>query len=174
MKINLMRFFRASFIGGLVFLLFSLWLDWYYVQVVDPHGNIQACWGYNPFFEWTTITQNNHSYVRPKDLSVPLIIGVVFIFTLIISAYIVIFKDIESRKNLDQLHPYAYVMFFLVVLNLFYIVVFPLFYLIPNKLYFPFLRVKSTEADVLYIYYIGPGYIMQEISFILIFTYVIF
>ena len=174
MKINLKKLFRSSFIIGLLLLFLSMWLDWYYVQVINDENKLMAMWSYNPLTEWHSISNNNNSIKKPPDLLIPFIINVIFIVTIIVSAYIVLFNDVERKEDLEKLYPFAYIIFFLVILNLYYIFAFPLFYLIPNDLYFPFMKIKNKDLDVTYCYYIGAGYIFQIISFILIFPYAVY
>ena len=166
--------FRALFIGGLVLLFLSMFLDWYYVKVVDTNGKVCAAWSFNPFMEWHTISASNKSYVQPSALETPIIIHIIFLIVICVSAYTVLFNDIEQKSELEALYPYAYANLFLIVLNLYYIFAFPLFYLIPHDLYYPFMKVKNKDIDATYVYYIGPGYILQIISFFFIFPYTMF
>ena len=174
MKFKIKIIFRILYIIGLILLFLSMFLDWYYVQVFNNQGKLTASWAYNPFFEWYTITNNDKKFIKPPDLLMPVIIHIIFLFTVGISGYIVLFNDVETKDDLEKLYPYAYVNFFLIVLNLYYIFAFPLFYLIPNDLYFPFMKIRNKDIDATYIYYIGPGYILQVISFLFIFPYAIF
>ena len=173
MKINLKIEFRVLYIIGLILLFLSMFMDWYYVQVIGDNGKVYASWSYNPLTEWSTISSSDQ-FKRPPDLLVPLIISIIFLITIPISAYSVLFNDVEKKDDLERLYPYAYVNFFVIVLNLYYIFAFPLFYLIPNDLYFPFMKIESQDVDAMYVFYIGPGYLLQLISFFFIFPYAIF
>ena len=115
MKINLEIIFRVLFIIGLLLLFLSMFLDWYYVQVVNNQGKLTASWGYNPFFEWRTIISNDKTFVRPPDLLMPIIIHIIFLITVGISGYIVLFNDVEHKDDLEKLYPCAYIIFFLIV-----------------------------------------------------------
>jgi hypothetical protein len=86
----------------------------------------------------------------------------------------VIFKNFEEKIEIEKLTFYAYILIFLLTLNLYFIFVFPILYLIPNELYFPFLLIKDKELNVTYYYAIGPGYLLQIVGFILIFPYSLF
>ena len=173
MKINLKSVYKILYIIGLILLFLSMFLDWYYVQVIDSQGKVYAFWSFNPLSEWHTISSSDQ-FLRPPDLLIPLIINIIFLITIPISAYSILFNDVEKKDDLEKLYPYSYVNFFLIVLNLYYIFAFPLFYLLPNDLYFPFMRIKNKDVNAIYIFYIGPGYILQLVSFFFIFPYAIF
>ncbi len=161
---------------ALILLIISMFLDWYYIQVYDSGGRLIVFWSYNPFTEWTTVSSGGDykKLSHPKDLLIPLVINIMFIPVVIASGYCVLFKDIEKKIELEKLQRYAYINLFLILLNGYYIFAFPIFYLFPNHLYFPFLTIKDTDLNVVYQYTVGPGYILQVISFVMIFPYAIF
>jgi len=53
----------------------------------------------------------------------------------------------------------------------YYVIVCPVMYLVPNELYFPLLSIRDYDLEVIRVYSIGSGYILQLISFPLIFPY---
>ena len=169
--------FKFLYIIGLMLLFTSLFLEWYSFQAYTSANKLIAFWSYNLFFEWSTMIsgdQHFNNQIRPNNLSIPIEISILFIFSIIASGYSVLFKDLEQNVELDKLYPYAYLNFLLLSLNMYYIFAFPIFYLLPNKLYFPFLLVKDRESGVNYYYSIGPGYVLQIIGFIMIFPYILF
>jgi len=177
MNISLKNEFKVLFIIGLIILIISMFLDWYYIQVYDSRGKLIAFWSYNPFTEWTTVSSGGSGYKKishPKDLLIPLVINAMFIPVVVVCGYCVLFKDIEKKIELEKLQRYAYINLFLVLINCYYIFAFPIFYLFPNHLYFPFITIKDADLNVVYHYSIGPGYFLQVISFIMIFPYAIF
>jgi hypothetical protein len=100
--------------------------------------------------------------------------SIIYILVLAISAYTVLFRDVEQYEKLEKLMIHAYANLFLIVLMLYYIFVFPVFYLIPNDLYFPFVYIKDKDMDLVYQYSIGPGYWAQIIGFMCAFPYAVF
>ncbi|MFX1399556.1 MAG: hypothetical protein ACFFAS_21225 [Promethearchaeota archaeon] len=177
MKAHLTAKFKLLFVLGLLCLVISMFLDWYYIQVYNSGGDLIAIWSYNPFTEWTTIfsgTSGYDSLSHPDNLSIPFAINIMFIPVIIICGYTVLFKDIERQTKLENLYTYAYVNFFMLVLNMYYIFVFPVFYLLPHSYYFPFMLVEESETNFTYYYCIGPGYLLQLIAFMMIFPYALF
>ena len=139
---NIVSKFRIMFLIGLILLFTSMFLKWYYIQVMDGNS-IVASWNYNPFIGWTQDTSKDKSIKGPKEFSIPLLINIIFLIVVVISAYSVMFKDIETQQELDKLYPYAYINFFLIVLNGYYIFCFPVFYLMPNDILYPFFYVEN-------------------------------
>ena len=177
MNSNVKKKFKILFILGLALLFASLFLEWYVFHVYNSNHTLIAYWSYNPLTGWSTIFSGNSTFnnlAKPEEIEMPLILTGLFMVILVISAFSVLFKDIESQNDLDRLYPYAYVNLFLIALNLFYIFAFPVFYLLPNKLYFPFLLIKDKELNITYYYSIGPGYLLQILGFIMIFPYCTF
>ena len=169
--------FKVIYLIGLILLFTSLFLEWYSFQAYTSDNKLIGFWSYNLFTEWSTMISGDQHFnnkIKPNNLSIPIEISILFIFSIIASGYSVLFKDLEQNVELDKLYPYAYLNFLLISLNLYYIFVFPIFYLLPNKLYFPFLLVKDRESGVDYYYSIGPGYVLQIIGFIMIFPYILF
>jgi len=161
-------------------LFVSLFLDWYVIQIYDSSNDLVAEWNYNPITEWNTEISNER-FTDPKDLLMPIALNVLFIGSVALSGYIVLFNDLEkiekeSKKirNFDSFKLYSYILFFLIALNLYYIFAFPTFYLMSNKLYFPVLRRENVDLDITYYYFIGTGYVLQLIGFICVFPYAIF
>ncbi|MFX1393978.1 MAG: hypothetical protein ACFFAH_10425 [Promethearchaeota archaeon] len=177
MKARLTVKFKILFIVGLLCLVISMFLDWYYIHVYSSGGSLIAIWSYNPFTEWTMIFSGGSGYdtlSHPEDLSIPFAINIIFIPVIMICGYTVLFKDIERQRNLEKLYTYAYVNFFLLVLNTYYIFAFPVFYLLPHRYYFPYMLTKDSETNFTYYYCIGPGYLLQLIAFMIIFPYTLF
>jgi len=169
--------FKFLFILGLMLLFTSLFLEWYSFRAYTSNNTLIAYWSFNLFTEWSTVIsgeQHFNKQVKPNNISIPIEISILFIFSILASGFSVLFKDLEQNTELDKLYPYAYLNFLLISLNIYYIFAFPIFYLLPNKLYFPFLLVKDRESGVNYYYSIGPGYVLQIIGFILIFPYTLF
>lgn len=169
--------FKFLYIIGLILLFTSLFLDWYSFQAYTSDHKLIGFWSYNLFTEWSTMISGDQRFnkkIKPNNLSIPIEISILFIFSIIASGYSVLFKDLEQNVELDKLYPYAYLNFLLVSLNIYYIFAFPIFYLLPNKLYFPFLLVEDRDMGVNYYYSIGPGYILQILGFIMIFPYALF
>ncbi len=176
-KKDLKTYFRFLHIVGLLVLFTSIFLEWYIFRVYNSDNKLIASWSYNILSEWSTVFSEDNVFnklVKPDNISVPIVITVLFVTAVIGSGYCVLFKDLEQNEQIESLYPYAYVNFLMITLNFFYIFAFPVFYLLPNKLYFPFLWVKDKDMDVTYFYSIGPGYILQIIGFIMIFPYTIF
>jgi hypothetical protein len=158
---------------GLFLAFVSIFLDWFYFQVYSDKILISS-WSYNLFFEWSTIFSKAsvlNAAFKPEELAIPFIINLIFFAIILISAYGIVFKDLENEKELTKLYPYSYIQFFLLILNCYYLFVFPVMYLIPNELYFPFLLIESTSDGFIYYYSIGLGYFLQIAVFILIFPY---
>ena len=128
---------KLLFIIGVAFLFISLFLEWYIYQIFDINNMLIASWEYNLFSEWNTDLALVGNDYKPESLNVPFIISSLFIIILVLSSYIVIFKDLETTPKLHQLKKFAFIFLFLLILVLFYIILFPVLYLFPNHLYFP-------------------------------------
>lgn len=177
MKLDIHKRFRLAFQIGLCFLFISLFLDWYIFQTYDSNDNLISHWTFNPITGWNTLLYNNstENYLfKPQNIHIPIELIVLYIIVLLLSAYSMLFKDVEQNTVIEKLIFYAYIHFFLLALVGFFIFMFPMFYLLPSRLYFPFLRVKDKDLNITYFHSIGPGYCLQIIGFILIFPYIIF
>lgn len=177
MKLDIYMKFRIICQFGLCLLFISLFLEWYVFQAFDSNNKLIAYWAYNPIFGWSTIFSEDSAInflLKPSAIQIPIIITGIYILTLILSTYSLLFKDVERISEIEKLYPYAYTHIFLLALVSFFIFIFPILYLIPNNLYYPFLQVKDKDIDVIYFYSIGPGYCLQIIGFIMIFPYFIF
>ncbi len=152
-------------------------MEWYSYQIFTLENELVVSWKYNIFFEWSTSlfpsTPFNEA-LRPKNLVIPLVINVLLFVSIILSGYVVLFKNVEKVESLDKFTPYSYILGLLLVLNLFYIVIFPVMYLLPQGLYFPFLQIVDFDSTFIYILTCSQGYIIQSIAFPLIFPYIIF
>lgn len=171
------RDFKILYLIGLILLFISFFLEWYVVQVYNSEGSLIAYWSYNPLFKWKTIFSESSSFnnnTRPKDLAISPLFPWIFIIFIVLSAYCVVFNDLENMKKIEKIQKYSYVNLFLLFLNIFYLFIFPAYYLLPNELYFPFVEINDEDLDCVYHYSIGPGYILQMIGFISIFPYIIF
>ena len=173
MKGSLQFYFRSIFLAGVTMLLVSLFVDWYAFQVFE-NDILVASWDYNILFEWSTefssgVTINEN--FRPNNLEISPFLHVLFIGTIFLTIYIILFKDLERSENLSLLKKYSLGFVCLLALVLFYIVIFPVVYLIPNELYFPSLVDNNIVLSVRLSYTISYGYILQLVGFILIFPY---
>ena len=170
------QYFRILYVLGLLFAFVSFFLEWYIYQVYS-HNSLKSYWSYNPLTGWTTLFSENSTFnytLKPNTFQIPISLTILYIIILVISAYTVIFRDVEQYEQLEKLTFYGYANMFLLLLMLFYIFAFPVFYLIPNDLYFPFLYVKDKDTELIYHYSIGPGYFAQILGFIFVFPYAIF
>jgi len=162
---------------GLGLLFLSLFLDWYTFQIYNLDKELVVSWQYNLFREWITPVSESsglNESLRPPNLMIPLSITILFIVAIVLSGYIIIFKNFERASSLNGYSLYAYILLFLLLLVLTYIIIYPIMYLIPQELYFPFLQVTDYDAQLMYLYSIGPGYCSLLISFPLIFPYIAF
>jgi cytochrome bd-type quinol oxidase subunit 2 len=162
--------------GGII-IFFSLFLDWYYFKGYDNTGVLKISWSYNLFSEWTPSVLADpilNGLEKPENLGLPFIINVIFIITLIVAIYGVMYKDVEKEEKLEKLTTIAYINVFLLILDVYYILAFPVVFLVSNQLYFPFLDIIDPASSFNFSYSIGPGYVLICISFFMIFPYIIF
>ena len=99
----------------------SLFLEWYSFQAYTNDSKIIAYWSFNLFTEWSTLISGDQHFnneFKPNNLSIPIEISILFIFSILASGYSVLFKDLEQNVELDKLYPYAYLNFLLISLNL--------------------------------------------------------
>ena len=59
MNYSLKEIFRYLFLIGLVLLFTSLFLDWYYFQII-LYGEVIASWSYNPLVGWYTLLSEDN------------------------------------------------------------------------------------------------------------------
>jgi len=177
MKIMTNHMSRAAFLVGLIFLFFSLFLEWYCFQMFNLDNELIVSWNYNLFLGWTTPFPGNFTLngaMKPESTAIPFIINILFISSIILSSYVVLFKDVNHAIKVKDYSKYAYINGFALLMVYFYIIIAPVIYLIPYELYFPLLNIRNYDAGFVFLYTIGPGYILQLISFPLIFPYSIF
>ncbi|MFX0011043.1 MAG: hypothetical protein ACFE9R_12060, partial [Candidatus Hermodarchaeota archaeon] len=177
MLINFKSVYKGLFIIGLLLGFVSVFLDWYYLQGISESGETVVYWIYNALFDWSTPFSEgaffNKSY-QPKNATMPVAIIVVFIVILFLSAYSVLFHDVERGDKLLKVRKFNFVNLSLVTLFGFFILIFPLFFLIPNGLYYPYLIFYDYDLDITFYFSIGPGYFIQLISFGCTFPYALF
>lgn len=168
--------FRFIFIVGVVLLFASIFMDWFHFEAYNRNGKHIASWTYNIFTEWsTTKSGSENKSLRPSDLNLPIAMNIILLFFIFICLYSSLFRTIGEQEDLNQkTKGFSYANFILLFLNAFYLFVFPLFYLTPNNLYFPFLIRNNADANVTVYYYIGFGYALQVLAFLLIFPYTLF
>ena len=177
MNTKIIQNFRIIVVGCLIILFLSIFLNWYSFQVHSINNDLLASWNYHIFTEWTTPIYRNSSLneaLRPDSLRIPLTINILYLIMIVLSGYVVLFKDFEQADKLSSHNYNRYILGFLLFLNFFYIIFFPIMYLFPQELYFPFLQIVDYDAKIQYTYAIGPGYLIQLIVFPLICPYIIF
>ncbi|MFX0025322.1 MAG: hypothetical protein ACFE8M_02830 [Candidatus Hermodarchaeota archaeon] len=170
--------FRKLFVIGLVLALISLFLDWYIFQAFNIEGEQVVYWSYSPLFDWyspifASGSVFNELY-KPQNSAIPFAMTILFIISVFLSIFGVLFKDIEKDHLFQKLRFYAYIHIFTVLFTAFYIFIYPIWYLLPNNLYFPFVEQNDPFLEVQFLYSVHIGYIIQIIGFILLFPYTIF
>jgi len=177
MSINFKSIFKVIFVIGVLLGFASVFLDWYYLQGIADSGETVVFWIYNALFDWSTTFSTgalfNESY-QPKNATMPVAIVIVFLVVLFLSAYSVLFHDVERGDKLEKVRKFNFVTLSLVTLIGFFILIFPLFFLLPNGLYYPFLVYYDYDLEITFYFSIGPGYFFQFISFGLTFPYALF
>ncbi len=173
---NFQNIFKITFIIGIIISFFSLFLEYYSYKGFDETGNLILSWNFSFIFNWTTNLEETgyNDVLRPSDLGIPVEIYIIFILLLVISVFIILFKDILNSKEINKLQPYMYVLFALVLFLGFFIFIIPTFYLISNDLLFPIITYPNEEIGITYIYSVNYGYLFLFLSFIFIFPYVAF
>ena len=128
MHTSIMSGFKLSFLIGLVLLFLSPFLEWYSYQVYTLDYELVVSWKFNIFLEWSSPLPQSSAFndaLRPENLTISIFVNVLLFVAVIISGYIILFKNIEQVESLGKFTPYSYVLGFLLLLNLFYIVIFP-------------------------------------------------
>ena len=174
MNTKIIQNFRIIVLGCLIV---SIFFNWYSFQVQSINNELLVLWNYHILTEWTTPISGNSSIndaLRPNNLAIPFAINILFLVIIILSGYVMLFKNLEQADSLSGYNFYRYILGFLLLLNLFYIIFYPVMYLFPQELYFPFLQIVDYDAKIEYTYAIGPGYLMQLIAFPFICPYIIF
>jgi hypothetical protein len=177
MSINFKSVCKIIFVVGLVTGFASVFLDWYYLQGISESGETVVYWIYNVLFDWSTPFSNGalfNEFYQPENATMPIAIVIIYIITLFLSAYSVLFHDVERGDNLIKVRKFNFVNLSLVTLTGFFVLIFPLFFLLPNGLYYPFLLYYDYELEVTFYFSIGPGYFFQFISFGFTFPYALF
>jgi hypothetical protein len=176
MKRKILHGFKIVYLIGLMLLFFSLFLDWYSFQVYDFENEPLVSWRYQFFIGWGTSIFNStlNEVMKPEYVMMPLLITILLVITILVSSYAVLFKDIHRAADIKPYKKFAYINGFLLLVVLYYIIVCPVIYLISNELYFPLLSIKDFERKLIYLYSVGPSYILQLVSFPFIFPYSIF
>ena len=177
MTLNFKSGYKIIFIIGLLFGFASLFLDWYYFQGVTDSGEVVIYWVYSALFDWSTPFSQSaafNKFYEPKNASLPVAIIIAFLIGIFLSAYSVLFLDVERKNNLSKLKKIGFVNLSLVILIGFFILIYPLFFLLPNGLYYPFLVYYNNELEITFCYSLGPGYFFQLISFACTFPYAMF
>ncbi|MFX1276035.1 MAG: hypothetical protein ACFFBP_18145 [Promethearchaeota archaeon] len=170
------KFARILFLFGLALAFISMFMDWYYYSACSS-GSVIAEWSFNAFLSWQTsfiegISSNEA--LRPKDSTELLIMGVILIGLVFICAFGAILKSVEMTNSMEETKPYIYLNTFLLMINGYFILVMPFTFLITNELYFPFISIEDLSTNTIHSYCIGPAYVMQVASFLLIFPHILF
>jgi len=176
MIIKAVSLFKITFIAGLILLFLSMFVEWYSFQIYSLENELLVSWQYNIFKDWSTILSSSqlNLVLRPNDLSISLPLNIIFTGSLILSGYVILFKDMERVNPISICRPYSYVLGMTLLLNMFYVIIFPVMYLIPQELYFPFIKIIDLEQNFIYLFSIDLGYIFQVIAFMLIFPFPIY
>lgn len=143
----------------------------------DFSNDLVVSWSYYLFSGWQTPFNTSftlNEVMMPKNASIPYIINILTIITIILSGYVVLFKNIDQATRIKSYNKYTYVNGFLLLLVMYYVIICPLMYFIPDKLYFPLLNIRDYDLGYIYLYAIGLGYILQLFAFSLMFPYPIF
>lgn len=174
---ELRKIFKSLFFVGLLLFFVSLFLDWYYIEIYNLDSVMISSWRYNVILEWNTnFGEDNtlNALFRPNNLEISPVIVILFIGAIGLSFYIVAFRDLDTPEDLEKASSLYYVLLFLLCLNGFFIVVFPVFYLVGGGNYFPFMTYNVSNLELIFQCFIGPGYYLQMLGFILVFPYSIF
>ena len=176
MRMNIVNKFKVIYLISLGLLFISIFLEWYSFQIYNLDQELIASWHHNIWTEWRTFSDSTpfNDGHRPEDLAIPLAINIVFVVAIILSGYIVLFRDIEQTDSLDKFKPYGYILGCLLCLNIFFVVLYPVVYLFPNGLYSLYLQINDYDTNSIFLYSFGPGYILQLIVFPFIFSYTVF
>lgn len=177
MEQNIMNRFRIMYLVGLILLFISIFLEWYSFQMYNFENTLVASWSYYFFIGWYTPLSSDipvNIFMKPESSIIPFILHVILIGFILAAGYVILFKNIDTAKNIHTYNKCAYINLFLVLLIGFYVIVCPIIYLAPNELYFPFLSIRDYDLEYFYVYSLGSGYILQLISFPLTFPYSIF
>lgn len=177
MEQNTTNRFRIIYLIGLILLFFSIFLEWYSFQIYNFENTLVASWSYYFFIEWYTPLSSDapvNVFMKPESKLIPFIFHGILIGVILAAGYVILFKSIDTAENVHTYNKYAYINLFLVFLIGYYIIVCPIIYLAPHELYFPFLSIRDYDLEYFYVYSLGSGYILQLISFPLIFPYSIF
>jgi hypothetical protein len=177
MAINFKSGYKILFVGGLLLGFTSLFLDWYYLQAVNEFGETVMYWVYNAIFDWSTRFSQGATFnqrFEPKNSSMPIAIIATFVVAMLLSAYSALFHDVERDDSFVKVKRFNFITLFLVTLIGFFVVIYPLFFLLPNELYYPFLLYRDYDLGVVFSYSVGPGYVLQAVSFACTFPYALF
>jgi len=167
---TVLQWFKGLFLIGLISLFLSFFLEWFSFRVFSETETI-ASWQFNLFNGWVSPIND---YLRPEQIEIPFFINVMAIILIILTGYIVFFMSIENAADLEKYRTYAYINGALLILVLCYISLFPFLYLLPKDLYYPLFYITNPDSSVTTAYSVGLGYILQLISFPLLFPYSIF
>ena len=176
MKINIVNKFKVLYIISLGLLFLSIFLEWYSFQIYNLDQELIVSWHHNIWTEWSTFSDStpfNEGY-RPENLAIPLPINIIFVAAIILSGYIILFRDIEQTESLDKFKYYGYILGCLLFLNMFFVILYPVVYLFPNGFYSLYLQIIDYDTNSIFLYSFGPGYILQLIVFPFIFSYTVF
>jgi hypothetical protein len=169
--------FRILFLIGCAVLVCSLFLDWYSFQIFNLDNELICLWDYYIFFGWKTPILEDSTFntmMRPETALIPLGLNVILIIIMLLSGYIILFKDVEKSTNIRKYYKFGYILAFLVILVFFYVIICPFLYLISYGLYFPLYKIIDVEQGFVFFYTVKLGYFLQLTSFPLLFPYCIF
>ncbi|MFX1389402.1 MAG: hypothetical protein ACFE9Z_04980 [Promethearchaeota archaeon] len=177
MKIKLISLFRILNLIGCIFLVFSLFLEWYSIRVYTLDSELIASWTYYLFSGWTTYFSEGSTFneqMRPEALMIPLVVSVLLIIGVILAGYVILFKNIENAAQIRSYYKFAYLLAFLVILVFFFAFISPIMYLVPEDLYFPLYTIIDHNLGYMFSYASGIGYVLQLLSFPFLFPYCLF
>ncbi len=135
---------RASALAGLIFAIFSLFMEWY---IVD-YPSLGLTNVYYLLEEWNYL------------------LVIIFLGLLIISFYVVVFKEPQNTSHPERLKILAFLTNCFLVLQIIILVLYYYFSIIQRGLFFPFLKGPGDTIQT-----VGSGFFLMCLSFGLTFPY---
>ncbi|MFX1399336.1 MAG: hypothetical protein ACFFAS_20105 [Promethearchaeota archaeon] len=168
---------KILFVLGLGSLFMSFFFEWYQFSAHLEDGSLVGDWKFYMFLGWKSIfvedISPNDSF-RPADIPDAHLMSIISIVFIFICGYGIAFKPVERTSSSRGAKPFVYCNVILLVLNGYFLTFLPCQLIATKGLFFPFLQITHIDSSITLTYSVSLGYILQVISFLTMFSHVVF
>ena len=168
----IVRNYRLMFILGGLITFISCFIEWYHMKVLNEMGQVVLECSYHLFLGWKVVDRiapGALSEFYPK--SSPLAIEFLYFYLgiVVISVYIALFKGTPKLQNPQKSKYTAYFLLISITMTLIMILYFSFGMISEDGMHVPALVINDQSYELVIYQYIGIGFVLHIISFLLSF-----